>query len=210
MHLHRATLIDVDVVDDGGFRYTTAARTVMDIAREHGVSAGVVAADCALRRGLVDEDALAAEYERCATWPGRKAARLTLLGADRLAESPLESLSRLCMAAHGLPKPSLQTVIRDEHGQFVGRVDFYWDEFGVVGECDGELKYSDAATVTAEKRRQIAVTDTGLIVVRWDWAAVFAFGPVARRLDTAFARGAHHGSPQRRWRVAPHDTRLHP
>ena len=27
----------------------------------------------------------------------------------------------------------------------IGRLDFYWDEFGVVGEADGRAKYDDAA-----------------------------------------------------------------
>jgi hypothetical protein len=203
VHLHRATLPEEDVRDCGGYPVLAPARTVMDIAREQGLTAGVVAADYALRHGLVDASALATSYELCARWPGRKAARMTLLLADARSESVLESLSRLRMLAHGLPVPALQIDICDEHGRFLGRSDFYWEEFGVVGEADGNAKYAAGAPViTAEKTRHTEFEETGLIVVRWGWSDLFAFDAVARRLRTAFQRGAGKGSALRRWGVA--------
>ena len=36
--------------------------------------------------------------------------------------------------------------------RFVGRCDFYWDEFGVVGEADGEAKLQDRDDLVAEKQ----------------------------------------------------------
>jgi hypothetical protein len=150
VHLHRATLLAEDILDVAGYATTRVGRTVLDIARERGVPAGVVAADHALREGVVDRNELAAEFERCAGWPGRKAARITLLMADPRAESPLESLSRVRIAAFGLPSPIPQAWIYDGEGRFVGRADFYWDEFGVVGESDGDIKLElGAAAVLA-------------------------------------------------------------
>ena len=60
---------------------------------------------------------------------------------DELAESPLESISqaglrRGCACPRRNPSAGSTT----ERGRFVGRCDFYWDEFGVVGEADGEAK----------------------------------------------------------------------
>jgi hypothetical protein len=200
IHLHRATLQAEDVVADGRYRLTTPTRTIMNVAREHGVAAGVAAADWALHEGLVGRDELAAGYERCARWPGRKSARITLALADGLAESVLESVSRVLMAAHGLPAPRLQVEICDEYGRFLGRSDFYWDEFGVVGEADGAAKYrAGAQVIVAERNRHADFETAGLMVVRWGWPDLFAFDSVVHRLRTAFARGARRGSPLRRW-----------
>jgi hypothetical protein len=209
-HLHRATLLDSEVSVKDGYRIVSPARAVMDVARERGVGAGVVAADYALRAELTDRGGLAAAFELCAGWPGRKAARITLLSADADAESPLESLSRLQIAQMGLPKPQLQPSIGDQYGRFIGRCDFYWDEFGVVGEADGDLKYEGGRPVIVqERRRQKLLEETGLIVVRWGWSDLFTFDAVARRLGASFRRGARPGSPDRRWTILRGTSALH-
>jgi hypothetical protein len=210
IHLHRATLPDDGVVLLGDLRVTTPARTVMDIARERGVAAGVVAADYVLHTGLANASELAAAFEVSSCWPGRKAARTTLAFADGAAESPLESLSRLRIAAFGLPAPRPQAVLCDEFGRFIGRGDFYWDEFGVVGESDGDLKYDDdpEAAIVKERRRERGFCDTGLITVRWGWSDLYEFDKVVKRLQAANARGFRPGSPDRRWTVR-RDPGLH-
>jgi hypothetical protein len=199
VHLHRATLTEEDVRMLDGYRVLAAARTVMDLARERGVAAGVVAADYALHTGLVTEGELREAFEVCRRWPGRKAARITLLSADGRAESPLESLSRLRIAAAGLPAPEPQQEICDLDGTFLGRCDFYWDEYGVVGEVDGDLKYFGDPVLAAQRERQGWFERAGLLVVRWGWSDLSAFEHVVRRLETNFARGARRGSPYRRW-----------
>ena len=206
VHLHRATLLDEDIVELAGYGTTRAARAVLDLARERGVPAGVVAADHALREGVVRRNDLAAEYERCARWPGRKAARITLAMADPRAESPLESLSRVRIAAAGLPAPLPQAWIYDDQDRFVGRADFYWDEFGVAGEADGDLKLDlGAAAVLAGRSRHVDLGDTGMIVVRWGWSDALSFDATARRIARELRRGPRPGSPERRWTY-----RLHP
>jgi hypothetical protein len=209
VHLHRATLSESDVVLLEGYRVTAPARTVMDVAREFGVPAGVVAADFALHTGLVSAQDLHAAYEQCQGWPGRTAARITLLSADGLAESPLESLSRLRMAGAAVPPPKSQQEICDLDGRFLGRCDFYWDEFGVFGEVDGAMKYADDpdAVRAAERARQELLEGTGLVGVRWGWPDLFSFDAVVRRLAIAFARGPRPGSPMRRWGLL--SPRLH-
>lgn len=211
VHLHRATLPDQDLLLIDGYRTLSPARTVMDLARERGVDAGVVAADYALHTGMIDEGALAMAYEVCSRWPGRKAARIALLSADGAAESPLESLSRLRIAACGLPKPGLQPEICDQFGRFLGRCDFYWDDFGVVGEADGDLKYEGGRpAVVAERERQKLLERAGLIVVRWGWSDLYAFDDAAWRIRAAFRRGARPGSPDRRWGILRPACGLHP
>ncbi len=64
----------------------------------------------------------------------------------------------------------------------------------MVGEADGGLKYETLADVTAEKRRESRLLETGLIVVRWTWSDLQRFDLVAHRLESAFLRGRQHGT----------------
>lgn len=139
LHVHRVTSEDLGP-PYGRTLCTTVARTVIDLAREHGPHAGVVPLDFALRQGLTTPESLTATLRHCRRWPGVRAARTAIDAADPRSESPLESLSRLRIIAAGLPDPELQTTIADQARQSIGRVDFYWEQFGVVGEADGLLK----------------------------------------------------------------------
>lgn len=199
VHLHRATIGDDESRIVGGYRTLSPARTIMDLSREFGVASGLVAADHALHVGLVEPDEVELAWERCAGWPGRKAARIVRALCDGASESPLESLSRLAMAANRLPPPELQATISTRAGQFVARSDFYWDEFGVIGEADGDLKYDDRVALVRERARQQSLEQLGLTVVRWRWADLADFEPVAARLRSAFRRGVGRDSPERRW-----------
>jgi hypothetical protein len=89
-----------------------------------------------------------------------------------------------------MPRPRLQPSIYDLDGRFLGRVDFYWDEFGVVGEADGRIKYDKRDVLTREKLRQEDLENAALVVVRWGWADTRS-RPAAlrRRLENAFERG---------------------
>jgi hypothetical protein len=91
--------------------------------------------------------------------------------------------------------------ICDLAGRYLGRRDFYWDEFGVVGEADEDLRYKrQDSALPAQRERQGLFEDTGLLVVSWG-PDLFAFDRVIRRLGIYLARGARRGSPQRRWRL---------
>jgi very-short-patch-repair endonuclease len=201
-HVHRCTgeMFQLPV---GAVETATVARTIIDLAREHGVAAGVVPADYALRRGLTNDDLLAATLHHCRRWPGVAAARAAIAAADPRSESPLESRSRLKLAAAGLGTDELQVRIADERRHFIGRVDFFWPEFGVVGEVDGSIKYADQGALSEEKWRQERLERTGLIVVRWGAEDLLAFGAVAQRLRRAFDRGSRRAVEDRRWLVLP-------
>ena len=200
-HLHRAALPPSDVVEYGGVRVTSVGRTVFDVAREHGIDAGVAAADDALNRGKTSADALGMVVSRMSGWRGNRAAIGTLRLCDGRSESALESISRLRIAEAGLPVPTLQARIGDRHGRLMARVDFYWPQFGVVGEADGNLKYDAGRdAIVAERRRQQRLEDLGLVVVRWEWSDLARFEIVSRRLRSAFVRGVHQGAGQR-WSV---------
>jgi very-short-patch-repair endonuclease len=52
-------------------------------------------------------------------------------------------------------------------GVFIARVDFWWERVGLVGECDGQMKYETPADLYAEKRREDTIRAHGYRVIRW-------------------------------------------
>jgi hypothetical protein len=205
-HVHRTTSQAL-ALPVGAVPCLSVARSVIDLAREHGVAAGVVPLDYALRRGLTTPDEVAATLDLCIRWPGVRAARDAVAAADGRSESPLESLSRLKMSQFGIPPPDPQRVLGDLNGVPIARVDFYWHEFGVVGEADGLMKYDDDGgdrlSLRNEKLRQESLERLGLIVVRWGNADLADFAAVATRLQNGFHRGAVRPNEDCRWTVLP-------
>ncbi len=201
-HLHRADLPRHHLVTTSQGAWTTLERTIVDLAREHGVAGGLVTADAALYGQLTDEQALAHHVAECGGWPGVRAARAVLTLVDSRSESPLETISRLRLHERGVPAPELQPLITDHDGRAIARPDFYWDGVGVAGEADGLDKYADDfRRVRAEKLRQERMENTGLIVVRWGSPDLDDLDRLVERLNRAFDRGSRRRAADRRWGV---------
>lgn len=172
-----------------GVPITSAARTVIDMARRWPLRDAVVLADSALRLGCTSLVELDEVLAYCAGWPGIDSAQRAVALADPTADSVLESISRVAMHDEGLPMPRSQVAIGG------ARVDFLWDDFAVIGEADGLGKYaadgrqSTRDIVRAEKRREERLADAGFEVVRWGWEDACRPRRLAHRLRAAFARG---------------------
>jgi hypothetical protein len=180
---------EIGLVD--GLPVTSPARTILDVARTVPFERAVVIVDAALRRGLVDPATLGAAVVRRPRWPGLPSARRVIAFADARSESPGESRSRVAIARAGLAPPTLQWEIRAAaDGRVVGVADFGWKRARLIGEFDGRVKYGRLVkpgrhpgdVVFAEKVREDALRAEGLTVVRWTWADLDAFAPVAARL----------------------------
>jgi hypothetical protein len=196
--LHRATLRPSDIVAVDGVWLTSPSRTLVDLARSLRPEQAVAATDAALNRGLTSLDDLEDTLRQCAGWPGSRRARGAMAQVDGLAESPLESISRLMMTRFELPVPQLQTRVGDATGLPVARLDFYWEDEGVAGEADGQLKYESRSDLMQEKRRQEELETLGLVVVRWGWDDVTRRPELlTRRIEAALARGRARAFP--RW-----------
>jgi hypothetical protein len=209
VHLHVASLAPGDVVELAGIRVTSVLRTLADLARSAPFEQGVVVLDAALAGGLVDPEQLPDALHRVRRRRGVSLARRVAAFADGRSESVGESRSRVAIARAGLPPPVPQWEVRDDTGRLVGRVDFGWPEQGVVGEFDGRVKYGrtdwsgyDSAgrgrpqadrdpgeAVYREKRREDELRAQRLTVVRWAWADLERFEPVAARLGRAIRDG---------------------
>lgn len=190
VHPHRARLRPEDVVTVGDTKVTAVARTVCDLARHRPLSTAVAAIDAALYRQLTTVEQIQDVLQFCRNWPRTQRAHRAVRLSDGRAESPLESISRLVMVRLGIPQPEIQKQIFDRYGLLIGRGDFYWDEYGVIGEADGRSKYDTRLVLTREKERQEDFENLALVVVRWGWDHVTKLQRVLRaRIDSGFDRG---------------------
>jgi hypothetical protein len=186
---YAAALPASHVADLQGLRITTAARTVVDLARSRPYAEAVTVADAALHLGLTTNAQLIAVRDACRSWPGINLAAKVVEFADGAAESPLESRSRVAFAVGGLPTPVLQAVILLRNGGRA-RTDFLWPQWRVIGEADGRLKIQRPGDLWAEKLREDELRDLGYEVVRWTWDEIVNYSEiVVARILRAAARG---------------------
>ena len=204
----RAPLTAADVTTTNAVRITTAARTLVDCAREWEIDDAVVAMDAALLAEQTTKPDLDRAIASARGWPGiRRAARAVSL-ADGRAESPLETRGRLRIVGAGLPSPQLQVEIRVGGRRLVAVVDGWFEEAAVAVECDGRIKYTDPwharspeRVLWDEKRREDELRALDIRIVRMAEADVHlpgwlrvesrlrellaAPGPAARRFTSA-------------------------
>jgi hypothetical protein len=174
----RSPLPAADVTTRNGIPITTAARTLVDCAREWEVDDAVVAMDAALLAEQTTEPDLHRAVAAARGWPRVVRAARAVALADGRAESPLETRGRLRIVGAGLPTPELQVEIRSA-GRLVGVVDGWFDEAAVAVECDGKVKYTDPwrgrtpeRTLWEEKRREDELRALDIRIVRMGEADV--------------------------------------
>lgn len=118
-----------------GLPALSRARTALDLAREHGLVAGVAACDAALALDTPRSE-LEAAAQRMASWPMITTVRQAIDLSDPGAESYLESWVRVLVARLGRGRPETQFGLR------VGGRSYFCDlRIGRhVIECDGQVK----------------------------------------------------------------------
>ncbi len=192
LHLYTTPLPAEHMTHRLGVPVTTAARTVIDLARSLTFADGVVAADSAIRKGFTSKPQLQIAL---ATTSGRRGvvqARRVVEFASGLSESVLESIARVVFDDQGLPAPQLQIWIPAATGEAIGRVDFYWEKYKTIVEVDGALKYeNDPGRARAQLRRDKRLREAGYEVVHFTWYEITAKpAEVAVSIRAAFRAGA--------------------
>jgi very-short-patch-repair endonuclease len=81
----------------------------------------------------------------------------------------MESVLRWLCHEAGLPTPTLQFVVRDPAGAFLGRADFAWPDRKVLVEFDGD-GHRDRAVFVNDLRRQNKLMGAGWVVLRFSSA----------------------------------------
>jgi hypothetical protein len=158
----------IDFVDD--LPVLDAARTAVDVAREHGLPHGLSVCDSALRHGVRRSDLIAAYEPWMRNWPGVRTVRKAVELADRGAENPGESLTRLLVLELGLGRIETQFGLRD-----AGREAFCDLRIGRhIIEFDGRIKYQ------RDTEGGVAVVRPDEVVwlekQRQDWVCGFKLG----------------------------------
>lgn len=197
--VHSAQIEPDEITIVNGIRVTTPARTVIDIARSESFEQSVAVADAFLRQGLTTTDELRAHLLRARYRPGCRKAAQVVGFADGRSESVGESRSRIAIRRAGLPPAELQARVFTDDGICVGRVDFLFAEFGVIGEFDGKVKYQSELrgarmpeqVVIAEKIREDKLRALGWMVVRWTWSDLDYPDQLIRRIRAAAAAAVH-------------------
>jgi hypothetical protein len=123
-------------------------------------------------------------------FPGSRRVAAVLERATHLAETPLETLSRVRFEELGFPAPELQRSVMRRRSGSLAFLDFAWPEHRVWGEADGNGKYlgdtgpngdrrSSAEIVREEKAREDEVrAATGWACARWDWSDAWKGDPL--------------------------------
>ena len=199
---HRTAIDASDVTSIAGLRCTSPERTVSDLARSEPFEVALSSADARLRDlarvgRSVDAAAVSSWREdirgravRQGRQPGNRAVRAVAALADPLADSPLESVSRMRFAQLGIR--ARQQVRVPARGRGSHYLDFVLEGLGIWGEADGKHKYLDSGlrggrsaeeVVYAEKQRTEWITGTtGLRAVRWGVAQVVTVSKFAAHL----------------------------
>jgi predicted transcriptional regulator of viral defense system len=187
---HGTRYPELRVVEVDGTRVTDLERTLVEFVVDTSFRSGVAALDWALGSERRDGpsrttiERIVAAAAELGIVKGRRKLRRALDFADPRSGSPGESMSRAVMHEARLPVPELQTEFRDVRG-LIGFVDFWWPEFGLIGEFDGNAKYLDmkflrgrtpAEVVIEEKRREDRLRALGPRVTRWDWMTLVGDG----------------------------------
>ena len=198
VHQHAAPLAlsEIDTVD--GLPVVDAARAVVDSVRRRDLRGATVVLDHGLHVGACDRAAFEAALAARPGVPGSRRAAVAIAFADERSESPGESLSRAGMRAAGLSPPELQARF-PVTGPLIGFVDFWWPQFGVIGEFDGAVKYRDERMRAGRSPEQVVIDEKqreddlraapGVrTVVRWTWGDALRVEPMVRALAHAGVR----------------------
>ncbi len=175
------------VVEQAGIRVLDAARTGLDIAREHGLRAGVVAIDSARRSGTTLSQ-LEAEVALMKSWPHVTVVREAIELSDPDTDSVGETLTRELVTelGHGRPRTQFGLTAGGRTAWCDLRLDRHLFEF------DGRVKYqrvedggvaltSAAEVIWREKQRQDWLCGFKLGMSRVVWDELFGAARAATR-----------------------------
>jgi hypothetical protein len=147
-----------------GVRLTSPLRTAYDLARRDDALVELVAAVDALAHVAAFSAAdLRLLVDAHPGARGLVTARRVVDLMDPLAESLMETRTRLVFVLRGLPRPVSQHVVRLPDGRHV-RLDLAWPEHRVAVEYDGE-DHRTASRHAADLDREAALQDLGWDVV---------------------------------------------
>ncbi len=176
-----------------------AARCALEASGRSSGESALVMLDSLLFHGRCDKDQLMRQFAKMERWPFSRPLHVPVRMADAGSQSPGESRGRWLFWTHHLPAPVLQFEVFDAQGVLRGISDWGWPDHGVLGEFDGQVKYSkllkpgqDASSVVyAEKLREDELRElTSYAMFRLAWSDYDYPTVTARRIQKLLNRAA--------------------
>ena len=195
MIVRNETLTDFEITKVCGVSVTTRARTAFDVGRRLDRGEAVARLDALMWASPYSiEDVLLIAKQRCGA-RGLRQLRTALPLVDGGAASPRETALRLLFMDAGLPRPTTQIPVVDEHGRLVRVLDMGWEQFMVAAEYDGDQHRSN-------RRQYVKDLKTAPILRRLGWIVERAIREdrpdeiVDRVWAAMVCRGWHPPSPR--------------
>jgi hypothetical protein len=195
---HKAPVPESELITpDTGPLLISPLRAGLEAASLGTVAQGVVVLDSVVHLGHAEPEGVAERFKRF-KGPGAARMQVTVRLVRKGAQSAGESLTRHLCWTHHLPEPQLQFEVRDEHGNLIGRTDFAWPEYGLLGEFDGLKKYgrllkegetAEEAVVREKSREDRLRERTGWLMIRIIWAELMRPTATAARFREQLQRG---------------------
>lgn len=168
LSVRRCELPPAEVVSVRGLRAMALSFTLAGLCLERTSVEALVAIDMAVCAGLTDAAALVRYADAAKGRPG--AGKLRSLAAFAApAESPMESRLRWLLLRAGLPRPEVQTNLRDSKSRFIGRADLYYPAAKLVLEYDGG---NHRERLVEDDRRQNLLINAGFRLLRFTAADI--------------------------------------
>ena len=152
-----------------GLRVTSRIRTIADLGRREPLIDAVAVVDMATHRRLVTVGSLRQWAADHAGYRGVDRLRGAIELAEPATESPMETRLRMLLLQAGLPRPHVQTPLRDDRGTFVGRPDLYYPMERLAIEYDGS---GHRESLAGDDRRQNRLIEAGYRILRFTAADV--------------------------------------
>ncbi len=180
--VHTTKRLDpIDHVVVGGFRATSATRTVFDLALARAHPQRIEAAiDSAVRLQLSSPEALARRLEGL-RGSGRWGCRLVEeMIVDSGGHTHLERRFLELVRESGLPTPRKQVVFR-ANSRHVARVDFFFEAANVVVEVSGQQGHASPSERARDAQRRNELQDLGVRVFEYTFNDVIERSDMVRR-----------------------------
>jgi very-short-patch-repair endonuclease len=163
VYVRRWRLSRSDVATIRSLRATVVNRSLRDLCLRLPSVDALIAVDMAVHLGLTKADDLRRHSDAAEGGAGAHRLRsLALLAAP--AESPMETRLRWLLIEDGLPRPEVQTNLRDREQRFVGRADLYYPAARLILEYDG-ANHRDR--LVDDNRRQNVLINAGYRLLRF-------------------------------------------
>lgn len=163
LNVRHGSVEATEIAQVRGLRATVLARTLRDLCARLPKVEALSAIDMAINAQQVDAPALI-EYATSVKGRPGAASLLALVPLAAPAESPMETRLRWLLLQAGLPRPEVQTDLRDEDGRFVGRADLFYPAARLVIEYDG-ANHRDR--LVDDNRRQNLILNAGFSLLRF-------------------------------------------